>query len=114
MTMDDQGVERFDASAWECRVRQLGLESCNGTGQVYLLYQRKFRSLIGEALAALPVEHQAQATAIANAHGYSEPEEEVGDDDCAHGLDPNCCPLGCGDIDDGWPSEDGELPDDVV
>lgn len=113
MSMHAETVEKFDPNAWGDRVSALGKEACNGTGSVYLLYQRKFKALVSAAIAALPIEHQQQAKAIADAHGYSEADEELGEDDCGHGLDPDCCPLGCGDIDDGWPIEDHELPDDA-
>lgn len=114
MKSDDTAVDRFDPTAWEERMREIGKEAGKGTGLVYLLYQRKFKSLISEAIAALPIEHRQQATVIADLYGYSEPDEEIGDGECSHGLDPFCCPAGCGDIDDGWPSEGVELPEDVV
>jgi len=91
----------FDASAWEQRLQQLGKEASHGTGLVYLLYQQKFKSLVGAAILTFPAEHQADATAIADRHGFSEPDEEIQDGDCAHGLDPYYCPAGCGDMEDG-------------
>ena len=113
MMPDQEQMTEIDAREWEETVVLLGKEASCGTGLVYMLYQSKFKSLVGAAISNLPEKHRQEAKLIADRHGFSEPDEEIGEGECHHGLDPFYCPAGCGDLDDGWPSEEAEIPDDV-
>lgn len=75
--------------------------SYQGCGQSDILFTQRFSGGIQSHLNQLPQEHMEQALEIARSHGYMTEEEfakEQDDASCAHGLDPYCCPCGCGDL----------------
>ena len=74
-----------------------------GCGLVYEIYVENFSAMLD---SKFPPGHLQREEAIALAEGdYCTPEEiavsrqeaaELGL--CSHGLDPDCCPCGCGDL----------------
>lgn len=78
----------------------------NRCGLSYDLFVDKFSAAVDDAFT--PGEPmREQALVLARARGYESPEERARTQDeladmgyCSHGLDPNCCPAGCGDLDD--------------
>lgn len=80
-------------------------EAKRGDGLSYDVFVSSFSSMVD---SAFPADSTLRATAIeeARAMGYASREEleqeqklmaEMGY--CRHGIDPNCCPAGCGDLD---------------
>lgn len=75
-------------------------------GCVYEMYQRNLSTAIDGYLSELTQEDKIKVIQLAIAEfDYISPEEiteairqNQEDGYCSHGLDPNCCPLGCGDI----------------
>ncbi|EHV2051851.1 CcgAII protein [Salmonella enterica] len=75
-------------------------------GCVYEMYQRNLSTAIDGYLSELTQEDKRKVIQLARAEfDYISPEEiteairqNQEDGYCSHGLDPNCCPLGCGDI----------------
>ncbi|EFU5352980.1 CcgAII protein [Salmonella enterica] len=75
-------------------------------GCVYEMYQRNLSTAIDGYLSELTQEDKIKVIQLARAEfDYISPEEiteairqNQEDGYCSHGLDPNCCPLGCGDI----------------
>lgn len=81
-------------------------EAAKGCGQSDVLWSQRATSLIDALLAQVDDASMAQAKEIAKCQGWMDDEEiksmnDMIDNDgcCAHGLDPNCCPVGCGDRD---------------
>ncbi|WP_234284532.1 CcgAII protein [Escherichia coli] len=77
-------------------------------GLIYELYQRRLSADIDGYLAGVPAEYRDELIAVARREfdylTQDEIEEEIRQDSergyCSHGIDRNCCPLGCGDIDE--------------
>lgn len=75
-------------------------------GLSYDLFVDKFSAAVDDAFP--PGEPlREQALVLARERGYESPEERAQTQDeladmgyCSHGIDPNCCPAGCGDLDD--------------
>lgn len=71
------------------------------------LYQRRLSAAIDNFVAGLPEEQQTLAFELARQEFDYRSAEEITDEIrrdtengyCCHGLDRNCCPLGCGDLD---------------
>lgn len=78
-----------------------------GCGLIYELYQQRFSSQIDSIIETLPASEQLIARELAREEfdyiSSNEIEEQMLSNKvnglCSHGLDPNCCPCGCGDID---------------
>lgn len=75
-------------------------------GSVYELYQRRLSTGIDALLNTIPAEYREEAQELAREEfdylTAKEIAEEVRRDSelgiCSHGIDRNCCPLGCGDV----------------
>lgn len=75
-------------------------------GCVYEMYQRNLSTAIDGYLSELTQEDKIKVIQLARAEfDYISPEgiteairQNQEDGYCSHGLDHNCCPLGCGDI----------------
>lgn len=90
----------------EERINAMAAEAGNRCGQSHDVYVQLFSGAVDRAFPeGMP--QRAEALAFAKSYDYMTPEElereatemrEAGY--CSHGLDPDCCPCGCGDIDD--------------
>lgn len=77
-------------------------------GLIYELYQRRLSADIDGYLAGVPAAFQDELIAVARREFDYLTQEEIADEIrqdrengyCSHGIDRNCCPLGCGDLDD--------------
>ncbi|ECT8621150.1 CcgAII protein [Salmonella enterica subsp. enterica serovar Berta] len=86
----------------------LARKTMPGCGLVFELYQRRLSAAIDNFVATLPAEQHAQTFELARQEFDYLSAEEIADEVrrdaekgyCSHGLDRNCCPLGCGDLDD--------------
>ncbi|CAI1931469.1 Uncharacterised protein [Serratia entomophila] len=95
-------------SAFREQCSILASQANAGCGLIYELYQRRLSASIDGYLEAIPEEYRQQAVELARSEfdylSQAEIEEEIRRDReqgiCSHGIDRNCCPLGCGDIDD--------------
>lgn len=104
----ENSTNEFDTQAWVERCEKLNKEAINGCGSSHHLYCVNYSNRVSAALAELPPEHQDAAVVIAKTMGdYLTPEElaeEIQDNKdsgaCIHGIDPHCCPVGCGDLED--------------
>lgn len=76
----------------------LAKEASRGDGNSYHWYCQRFTSAVDGFVNTLPETQRDHATKLAKARGYG--EEDRGENDCVHGLDPDCCSAGCGDRDD--------------
>jgi hypothetical protein len=86
----------------------LAKEVMPNSGLIYELYQRRMSTGIDVFLRDVPAVYQDDARQLAREEfDYQTPEEiaeEIRRDReyglCSHGVDRDCCPLGCGDLDD--------------
>ena len=95
----------FDKLAWNEACEKMAEQAHKSCGLVYEIFARDFSRAVNHALNSLPEAHRPEAIEIAKQLGWATDEElaetqhqmdEAGY--CSHGLDPDCCPMGCGDI----------------
>lgn len=88
----------------KARLEQLATEANRGCGQSYDLFVDRFSASVD---AAFPpgAPDRAAALELARPMGYETSEaraaaheEMLSDGYCCHGIERNCCPAGCGDI----------------
>ncbi|RDI15393.1 hypothetical protein [Comamonas sp. AG1104] len=98
----------FSENDWAAKCAALSDAANRGCGLVYETYELRVGASIDLALQQVPELLRPRAIEIATEHGYTTAEqraqtERMLQDDgcCSHGLDPHCCPMGCGDIDSG-------------
>lgn len=79
-------------------------QAAEGCGQSDWLWQSSFSHMVERAYPPGHAQRE-EALALALPMGYLSPaelqqqEEEMANEGyCCHGIDPNCCPCGCGDI----------------
>lgn len=91
------GIKRWLDCLWQ--------EAIRGGGLVYELCIQRFSASVDGNLDRIEEPYREIAIKIARNLGYLDAKEvEVmrdqlaADGCCSHGLDPNCCPCGCGDI----------------
>jgi hypothetical protein len=92
------GQDELDAC-----IRQMKDDASSGCGLVYELYTERFSAMLdGKFPPGCP---QRDAVLVLAGDDYYTPDEiargrqeaeEMGY--CTHGLDPDCCPCGCGDL----------------
>ncbi|EPN9162970.1 hypothetical protein ACT4EA_004166 [Escherichia coli] len=97
----------FNAEQIRADMDSMSKQAQAGCGCVYELYVRRLSADIDNYIAALPASQQPHALRLAkNEFDYQSADEiheqimldrEQGL--CSHGLDPDCCPCGCGDLD---------------
>lgn len=97
----------FDRDAWQQRCEVIAEQANRSCGLVYEIFERNFTGVINQELQQLDQSHRADAIQIARTFGWATAEElaqsqraMVDSGCCSHGLDPDCCPAGCGDLDD--------------
>ncbi|HHN6585539.1 TPA: cobalamin biosynthesis protein CbiX [Escherichia coli] len=89
------------------KLELLSEELMQRCGLVYELYQRRLSAAIDNFVATLPTEQHLLVLELAREEfdylSAEEIAEEIRRDSergyCCHGFDRNCCPLGCGDLD---------------
>jgi hypothetical protein len=103
----EQESGEFDAEAFTTKMDESAKLANKRCGCIYEVYQRGLSGAIDSYIATLPAAHKQEAIALAR-HKYDyltaeEIAEEISRDQeaglCCHGLDPHCCPCGCGDLD---------------
>ncbi|HCA3195761.1 TPA: hypothetical protein MN540_005069 [Klebsiella pneumoniae] len=103
----EQESSGFDAEAFSKHMDESAKRASKRCGCIYEVYQRSLSGAIDSYIATLPAAHKQEALALAR-HKYDyltaeEIAEEISRDQeaglCSHGLDPDCCPCGCGDLD---------------
>lgn len=96
-----EGIQPFSAERWQETCDRKSKEAAVGCGLSDVLWSMNLHAALVDRLRRIPDEHQAKALQIAKHAGFqSDPLQDLDDDACSHGLDPNCCPMGCGDLED--------------
>ena len=97
----------FNSESWHNICDAFATEAARRCGQSDVLYTKLVSQAIATELTKIPQAHKEDGIRIAREFDYCTPEELRADDVqakdmgyCAHGLAPNCCPVGCGDLDD--------------
>ncbi len=90
----------------ENRIEAMAVQANQGCGQVYELFLERFSGMVDSAFPPGSFDRERAVAIAISVGGYATPEEiaqarieaaEMGC--CSHGLDPNCCPCGCGEYD---------------
>ncbi|WCM90590.1 hypothetical protein [Acidovorax sp. NCPPB 3576] len=107
-TVDDiqvvDSLGKFDENAWSGICKKLADQAFKGCGLSHDYYVKRFSAEIDNALKSIPAEFHPQALMAAQFFDYAsideiqETEQSNADNGfCAHGIDEDCCPHGCGD-----------------
>lgn len=84
-------------------IKKMADSSGHACGLSYELYAARLSSGFDRLVSCgtIPQQYVGEATKIAVEYGYATPEkiEQMFDGLCAHGLEPDYCPLGCGEYD---------------
>lgn len=98
-------VVSFHAAQWSELCVRLAAQASRNCGLVHDMYQRLFSELVDLRLREIPEVHHPAALEIAYRWDYLDPQGRVKAEQdnadqgyCSHGLEPNCCPMGCGDL----------------
>jgi hypothetical protein len=96
----------FNPTQWLARCEELANQAGRNCGQSDIVYVNLISRDIGSELVQFSGKDRIEAEYIARQFDYMSPAElQVSDIElavsglCKHGLDPDCCPAGCGDID---------------
>lgn len=93
-------------------------EANQGCGLIYEVFTRRFDESVDEFANTFPEGIKAIILKYAADFGYGDSQQDNDDYDpdpefktCIHGLDPDCCPAGCGDIEyDTEEDDNNEVP----
>jgi hypothetical protein len=107
------GTAELDAAAWRGICESEAGVATHGCGLSYDVYVSRFSSAINSLVTRYRPEHRDAALSVAREWGYATAEEiaqaereNLESGYCVHGIDPNCCPAGCGDLEHGGSSFD--------
>lgn len=99
------GARPFNAAVFEAACLAVSSEAAKGCGLSDVLWSKTTTSAIEGFLSHVDDQHIAQARDIAKQAGWMDLDEIRALNDmieeeglCGHGLDPDCCPAGCGDL----------------
>ena len=101
----EQNTSRFDEGHWYSICEAAEADAMKRCGSVHVMFTRFFSETVDQQLALLPEEHRARALFIASDWDYTSPQEReqvqrelAKEGRCSHGLHPENCPMGCGDL----------------
>lgn len=99
-------VTVFVESEWRDRCRKMVDDATNRCGQSDFMFMEFVSKSIENAICSVSLDNRLVALEIAREYGYEGPDERAKQRQenadyglCSHGLDPDCCPVGCGDLD---------------
>lgn len=99
------GIAPFDAVRFESTCVRAAAEAAIGCGQSDVLWARRVTSRLGALLQRVSGSDLDVAKRIAVEQGWMDADQEAAMDRmvteaqlCQHGLEPACCPVGCGDL----------------
>lgn len=96
----------FNVDEWRETCKEISRSAAGKCGCIHDVYVGLYSHEIESHAGCFPEEHHEQAFDIAKQEGdYYTPEERAAEAQwnaengyCSHGLDPDCCPCGCGDL----------------
>ncbi|WP_313397369.1 hypothetical protein [Acinetobacter variabilis] len=97
----------FNAEKVRADMDSMSKQAQAGCGCIYELYVRRLSADIDNYIAALPATQQPHALRLAKNEFDYQSADEINEQMmrdreqglCSHGIEPDCCPCGCGDID---------------
>ena len=95
-------------------IHEIGQKAIKGTGLSEKLYHENYMRELSQKMYELG-DNNPELKAILKKNYDDENnsyDPSVFDDCCIHGLDPHCCPVGCGDLDDD--ANYGPSPEDMA
>ena len=100
------GMDPFDAASFRETCDQASKTAAHGCGLSDVLWLTRCTASIGSLLRCVPLARLAEAKEIARNAGWLDSTElrelsDYNEDEglCSHGLDLECCPAGCGELD---------------
>lgn len=100
------GMDPFDAVIFHETCDQASKAAAHGCGLSDVLWLTRCTASIGSLLPSVSLVSLAEAHVIARNAGWLDPTEEkelkecrAEEGTCSHGLEPDCCPAGCGEFD---------------
>ncbi len=97
----------FNVNNWRSLCERLATSASNSCGLSHDIYVKKYSSDIYLEIICIDEKYRLAAIEVAREWDYATPEEIEDSDSsnienglCKHGLDLNCCPAGCGDLED--------------
>lgn len=101
-----KGAQQFDPDLFEVSCNAAAQEAAHGCGLSDVLWAKRTTSAIDRLLDQVESAFLLQAKEIAKRAGWLDRDEVESMNDasrdeglCSHGLDPDCCPAGCGEVD---------------
>lgn len=99
-------IDMLDIEYYRNLFNELSISEQSRCGLVYELYQRRLSNEIDRCLNNLNQDDKAKVLELAKSEfDYLSPKEiEIAIESdymnglCSHGLDPDCCPMGCGEF----------------
>lgn len=115
-------TDLFDQHAWRDLCEAASTAAARSCGLSDTVYTAQYSAAIDAALLNVPADAQALALSIAKECGdYASAEaiaqgriDLLANGWCAHGIDPNACPAGCGDLASAHPDAANEILGDEV
>lgn len=96
----------FSESNWRSQCADMAKVASARCGQSHDVYVKSFSGSVSAAISRFTDAEKALAINIACEWDYATYDEIAESDNynamhglCSHGIDPNCCPVGCGDLD---------------
>lgn len=96
-----------NVEAIDRRLKELAASASNGCGCSHDVYVQKFSAAVEREYKTLGHDRWSIVEPLARAFDYASPaeiEDEISASEamgyCRHGIDRNCCPAGCGDVED--------------
>lgn len=101
-------INEWPSENYPEKVEKLAQDAHKGCGLIYELFASRYVNEIDNLVFNLPKGVKDQVIKLAENYGYEvftaeQQAEEQWDDDvhyCSHGIEADCCPAGCGDLDD--------------
>lgn len=95
----------YDVEAeWRARCEALADEASRGCGLSHDVYVQRFSASVDSEIRKAGGANQERLLAIAREFDYATTDQiaesvasYLDDGYCLHGLDPDCCPAGCGE-----------------
>lgn len=98
-------MDRFEQREWAQLCEKLAKETNAGAGCSHTVYVNRFSQAVDIEMSKLSDTDKIMAIVIAKDFDYHTAEEIEAESNwlaengyCSHGLDKNCCPVGCGDL----------------
>lgn len=112
-----RAIPPFEAQQFDAACLAAAQQAAHGCGLSDVLWSMRVTNAIDGLLASVDAPFIDRAREIAKRHGWMDSDEyaammDMSDEQglCSHGLEPDCCPSGCGDYDEFWAEYSDSCP----